>query len=47
MDIVQRFEHPHVSLHKGIFAFYLVATLRKEIFSLRLSKQRGVTQKKA
>lgn len=41
------FERSHVPLHKWIFAFYLVVTSRKDISSLQLSKQIGVTQKTA
>lgn len=41
------FERSHVPLHKWIFVFYLVVTSRKDISSLQLSKQIGVTQKTA
>ena len=41
------FERSHVPLDKWIFAMYLMATSRKGISSLQLSKELGVTQKTA
>jgi len=38
------FERSHVPLDKWLFAIYLVATARKGISSLQLSKELGVTQ---
>lgn len=39
------FERSHIPLDKWLFAMYLVATARKGISSLQLSKELGVTQK--
>ena len=41
------FERSHVSLDKWLYAMYLLATARKGISSLQLSKEIGVTQKTA
>lgn len=41
------FERSHVPLDKWLFAMYLLATARKGISSLQLSKEIGVTQKTA
>ena len=41
------FERSHVPLDKWLFAMYLLATSRKGISSLQLSKELGVTQKTA
>lgn len=41
------FERSHVPLDKWLFAMYLIATSRKGISSLQLSKELGVTQKTA
>lgn len=41
------FERSHVPLDKWLFAMYLIATRRKGISSLQLSKELGVTQKTA
>ncbi len=41
------FERSHVPLHKWLYAMYLVATSRKGMSSLQLSKEIGVTQKSA
>lgn len=39
------FERSHVPLDKWLYAMYLVATARKGVSSLQLSKELGVTQK--
>lgn len=41
------FERSHVPLHKWIYAMYLLATTRKGISSLQLSKEISITQKSA
>lgn len=41
------FERSHVPLDKWLYAMYLLATARKGISSLQLSKELGVTQKTA
>jgi transposase-like protein len=41
------FHRSHVSLHKWLYAMYLMVTARKGISSLQLSKEIGVTQKTA
>ena len=41
------FERSHISLHKWVYAMYLLVTARKGISSLQLAKQIGVTQKSA
>lgn len=41
------FERSHVPLDKWLYAMYLIATARKGISSLQLSKEIGVTQKTA
>jgi transposase-like protein len=41
------FERSHVPLDKWLFAMYLLATSRKGISSMQLSKELGVTQKTA
>lgn len=41
------FERSHVPLDKWLYAMYLIATARKGISSLQLSKELGVTQKTA
>lgn len=41
------FERSHVPLHKWLYAMYLLATSRKGVSSLQLSKELGVTQKTA
>lgn len=41
------FERSHVPLDKWLYAMYLMATARKGISSLQLSKELGVTQKTA
>jgi transposase-like protein len=41
------FERSHVPLHKWLYAIYLLATARKSITSLQLSKEIGITQKSA
>lgn len=41
------FERSHVPLDKWLYAMYLVATARKGISSMQLSKELGVTQKTA
>jgi transposase-like protein len=41
------FERSHVPLDKWLYAMYLMATARKGISSLQLSKELGVTQKPA
>lgn len=41
------FERSHVPLNKWLFAMYLLATARKGISSMQLSKELGVTQKTA
>lgn len=41
------FERSHVQLDKWLYAMYLIATARKGISSLQLSKELGVTQKTA
>ena len=41
------FARSHVALHKWLYAMYLLATARKGISSLQLSKELGVTQKSA
>lgn len=41
------FERSHVPLDKWLFAMYLLATSRKGISSLQLSKELGITQKSA
>lgn len=41
------FERSHVPLDKWLFAMYLLATARKGVSSLQLSKELGVTQKTA
>jgi transposase-like protein len=41
------FERSHVSLHKWIYAMYLVVTARKGVSSLQLAKEIGITQKSA
>ena len=39
------FERSHVPLHKWIYVMYLVVTARKDISSVQLAKEIGVTQK--
>jgi len=39
------FERSHVPLHKWLYAIYLLATTRKGVSSLQLSKEIGITQK--
>ena len=41
------FERSHVSLHKWIYAMYLLVTARKGISSVQLAKEIGITQKSA
>lgn len=41
------FERSHVPLDKWLFAMYLLATSRKGVSSLQLSKEIGITQKSA
>lgn len=41
------FERSHVSLDKWLYAMYLLATARKGISSMQLSKELGITQKSA
>jgi len=41
------FERSHVPLDKWLYAMYLMATARKGVSSLQLSKELGVTQKTA
>jgi transposase-like protein len=41
------FERSHVPLHKWVYVMYLMATARKGISSLQLSKEIGITQKSA
>ena len=41
------FERSHIKLHKWLYAMYLLMTARKEISSLQLAKEIGVTQKSA
>ncbi|GAO37225.1 hypothetical protein SCT_2643 [Sulfuricella sp. T08] len=41
------FERSHVPLDKWLYAMYLMATARKGISSIQLSKELGVTQKTA
>lgn len=41
------FERSHVPLHKWLHCMYLLATARKAISSLELSKELGITQKSA
>jgi transposase-like protein len=41
------FERSHVSLHKWVYAMYLVVTAPKGISSVQLAKEIGVTQKTA
>ena len=41
------FERSHVPLNKWVYAMYLLVTARKDVSSLQLSKEIGVTQKTA
>lgn len=41
------FERSHIPLDKWLFAMYLLATSRKGVSSLQLSKELGITQKSA
>ena len=41
------FERSHVPLNKWLYAMYFLATARKGISSLQLSKEIGITQKSA
>jgi transposase-like protein len=41
------FERSHVSLHKWLYAMYLIVTARKGISSMQLSKELDITQKSA
>jgi transposase-like protein len=41
------FERSHVSLHKWVYAMYLLVTARKGISSMQLAKEIGITQKSA
>jgi len=41
------FERSHVSLHKWLYAMYLLVTARKGISSMQLAKEIGITQKSA
>jgi transposase-like protein len=41
------FERSHVPLDKWLYAMYLIATARKGISSMQLSKELGITQKSA
>jgi transposase-like protein len=41
------FERSHIPLHKWLMAMYLIATARKGISSMQLSKELGITQKSA
>lgn len=41
------FERSHISLHKWLYAMYLLVTARKGISSMQLAKEIGVTQKSA
>lgn len=41
------FHRSHISLHKWLYAMYLIVTARKGVSSLQLSKELGVTQKNA
>lgn len=41
------FERSHVKLHKWVHAMYLLVTARKDISSMQLAKEIGVTQKTA
>lgn len=41
------FERSHIPLDKWIYAMYLIATARKGISSMQLSKELGITQKSA
>lgn len=41
------FERSHISLDKWLYAMYSIATARKGISSLQLSKELGITQKSA
>lgn len=41
------FERSHIPLDKWLYAMYLVATARKGISSMQLSKELGITQKSA
>src|SRR6202167_3940091 len=41
------FERSHIPLDKWLYAMYLIATARKGISSLQISKELGITQKSA